>query len=184
MPSALAALGVDSLTAYADSHEKWFSRLYDEALKLYPTQAGEHCNDAVCHRISFMYALLYEHEQLNEATHTALHEMFGIGNMRAFEQLATMVRKGQVVSFKGEDVYLPHLDRLAIPISFIHGAQNACFLPESTRKTFDLLCQTNGANLYSRSVIPGYGHIDCIFGKNAAVDVYPFILHHLEGKGA
>src|SRR5262249_34118095 len=153
MPSALAALGVDSLTAYADSSENWFSRLYDRALELYPEQAAEHCNSAVCHRISFMYALLYKHEQLNEATHEALHEMFGIGNMKAFEHLALMVRKGHVVSFKGEEDYLPNLNRLAIPITFIHGAENACFLPESTRKTFEILGQTNGANLYSRSVV-------------------------------
>ena len=29
-------------------------------------------------------------------------------------------------------------------------------------------------------MIPGYGHIDCIYGKNAAKDVYPFVLEHLE----
>ncbi len=32
---------------------------------------------------------------------------------------------------------------------------------------------------YERHVIPEYGHIDCIFGKNAYIDVYPFILKHL-----
>jgi len=98
--------------------------------------------------------------------------------------LAQMVRQGKLVAYDGADIYLPHLDRLAIPIAFIHGAENACFLPESTRVTFDLLRETNGAGLYSRHVIPGYGHIDCIYGKNAAQDVYPFMLHHLEGIGA
>jgi len=29
-------------------------------------------------------------------------------------------------------------------------------------------------------VIPDYGHIDCIFGKNAVKDVYPLILQHLD----
>jgi cholesterol oxidase len=38
----------------------------------------------------------------------------------------------------------------------------------------------NGLELYSRHVIPGYGHIDCIFGEDAAEDVYPLILRHLE----
>jgi cholesterol oxidase len=28
--------------------------------------------------------------------------------------------------------------------------------------------------------VPGYGHIDCMFGKDAVVDVYPIILGHLE----
>jgi cholesterol oxidase len=29
-------------------------------------------------------------------------------------------------------------------------------------------------------VIPGYGHIDCIYGKNAVNDVFPLMLSHLE----
>jgi cholesterol oxidase len=29
-------------------------------------------------------------------------------------------------------------------------------------------------------VIPGYGHIDCIFGKDAAEDIYPLILNALD----
>ena len=32
----------------------------------------------------------------------------------------------------------------------------------------------------SRYVVPGYGHIDCIFGRNAVNDVYPKIVEHLE----
>jgi cholesterol oxidase len=38
----------------------------------------------------------------------------------------------------------------------------------------------NGADLYTRQVIDGYGHIDCIFGRDAASDVFPHILAHLE----
>lgn len=67
-----------------------------------------------------------------------------------------------------------------VPIALIHGANNQCFVPESTQRTFDLLCEKNGAALYSRTVIPDYGHIDCILGKNAAFDVYPHIAAHLD----
>ncbi|MBV9926752.1 MAG: alpha/beta fold hydrolase [Acidobacteria bacterium] len=184
MPSVLGALGVDSLNAYVDKDAKWYEKLYDRALDVMPMQLEERCNNATCHRITFMYSNLYEHDQLNEATHEALHEMFGIANTTSFEHLAALVRKGHLVSAKGEEVYMNHLDRLAIPISFIHGAENNCFLPESTEKTVKLLGETNGSKFYTRHVIPGYGHIDCIYGKNAAEDVYPFILHHLEGAGA
>ena len=51
---------------------------------------------------------------------------------------------------------------------------------ESTEITLDLLSRANGAKFYDRHVIPGYGHIDCIFGKDAARDVYPLVLEHLE----
>jgi cholesterol oxidase len=180
LPSFLDDLGVKSLTAYVDSHANWRERLYDEALKLYPLALKEECDNPVCHRISFMYAPLYQHEQLNQLTHDCLHELFGIANIRSFEHIALLARTGHLVDFSGAEVYLPHLDRLAIPIAFLHGAENQCFLPESTQKTYDLLRQTNGDKLYSRHVIPGYGHIDCIYGKNAVNDVFPLMLNHLE----
>lgn len=180
LTSALKALGVDSLTAYSDSHADWLNRLYDKALRLYPVDADERCASPVCHRISFLYSLLYEHSQLNPATHDALHEMFGIANIASLDHLSHLVAKGHLVDAGGEEVYMPHLDRLNIPITFIHGAENACFLPESTARTFEALREKNGKELYARHVIPGYGHIDCIFGKDAARDVYPYILQHLE----
>jgi len=42
------------------------------------------------------------------------------------------------------------------------------------------LRQTNSDKQYSRHVVPNYGHIDCIFGKNAVNDVFPLILRHLD----
>jgi cholesterol oxidase len=184
LPSFLDALGVESLTAYVDQHADWRERLYDEALKLYPVALTEECDSPVCHRISFMYAPLYQHEQLNQATHDALHELFGVANIRSFEHIALLARKGHLVAFDGSDAYLPHLERLAIPICFIHGAANQCFLPESTEITYNLLRQTNGDGLYSRHVVPNYGHIDCIYGKNAVNDIYPLMLKHLDATSA
>jgi len=180
LPSFLKAVGIETLTAYADNHEGLLAKVYDAGLKLYPIELKNHCTSATCHRITFMYAPLYEHANLNEATHDALHEMFGVANMKAFMHLARLANTGHLVDFGGNDIYLPHLDRLAIPITFIHGAQNECFLPESTEITLNDLSKANGSNLYKRRVIPGYGHIDCIFGKNAVKDVYPFILEHLD----
>ncbi|HXJ93262.1 MAG TPA: alpha/beta fold hydrolase [Terriglobia bacterium] len=180
LPSFLKAIGVEDLTAYVDNHEALLAKVYDEGLKLYPIELKNRCTNATCHRITFMYAPLYEHANLNEATHDNLHEMFGIANTKAFIHLQRLTNIGHLVNFEGKDVYLPHLDRLAIPISFIHGAQNECFLPESTALTLQDLAKANGSNLYQRHVIPGYGHIDCIYGKNAANDVYPFVLEHLE----
>jgi cholesterol oxidase len=180
VPEFLDAVGVDSLTAYTDTHADWKDRLFNAALKLYPVEFDERCHSPVCHRITFLYALLYEHTQLNEATHNTLHELFGVANIGAFEHLALMSRQGKLVAAGGADVYLPHLQRLAIPICLIHGAENQCYLPKSTEITYRLLRESNGEHLYTRHVIPRYGHIDCIFGKDAARDVYPLILAHLE----
>ncbi|WP_191489551.1 GMC family oxidoreductase N-terminal domain-containing protein [Pseudomonas sp. FEN] len=181
LPGMLDAVGIKSLTAYADSKESWFNKVYDKALNVYARiEAQGYCTNPVCHRITFMYASLYRHDTLNETLHDNLHELFGESNIQTFEHLALICRKGHLVDFKGNDVYMPHFNRLRLPICFISGADNQCYLPESTEKTYDRLVALHGPELFSRHVVPGYGHIDCMFGKNAVVDVYPIILEHLE----
>lgn len=180
VPSFLDALGVKTLTAFASTNEDWEQRVFDAGLRLYPTAVKERCDNRTCHRITFLYAPLYDHAQMNELQHETLYETFGVANMKAFEHLALLTNKGRLLNFKGEDVYLPHLERLALPITFIHGADNECFVPESTQLTFDLLRKTNGTGYYDRHVIPGYGHIDCIFGKNAWRDVFPIVAAALD----
>ena len=180
LPTFLKDLGIESLTAFATTKEDLLHKVYDAALRLYPMPLRERCQNLTCHRITFMYAPLYDHAQLNDLTHETLYETFGVANIKAFEHLALLTNKGYLVTFAGENVYLPHLERLAIPITFLHGADNECFEPRSTEITYELLRKTNDKSLYDRRVIPGYGHIDCIFGKNAVQDVYPAVLEALE----
>lgn len=180
VPELLDRLGVDSLTAYIDKESEWQDKLLDKALKLYPIQKEEQCKSPVCRRVTFLYGHLYEHDQLNALTHDNLHELYGVANMRSLEQLALMTREGHITDADGNDCYLPHLERLKLPITFVVGAENECFVPESLKRTYELLCDTNGAEHYRFHQIPDYGHIDCIHGKNAHRDVYPHILKQLE----
>lgn len=180
VPELLDRLGVDSLTAYIDKESNWQEKLLDKALKFYPIQKEEQCKNPVCRRVTFLYGHLYEHDQLNGITHDNLHELYGVANMRSLEHLATMTRQGHIVDADGNDCYLPHLERMSLPITFIVGDENECFVPESLNKTYQVLRDKNGAALYNIHQIPDYGHIDCIHGKDAYKDVYPHILAHLE----
>lgn len=179
-------LGVKTMTAYVDTHEQFLGRLSDQALKLYPVHDGPRDISPVSRRISFLYGQLYEINQLNERTYDNLHELFGVAGIASLEHLGLMIRRGHIVDFDGNDVYLqeqqgmPTLNRLAIPIAIAHGELNKCWEPVSTEITVDMLKKANGPALYQRKVIAGYGHIDCIFGKNAARDVYPFFIQHLD----
>ena len=83
------------------------------------------------------------------------------------------------MTLDGDDNYIGHLDRMAVPMLFISGEENACYFPESTERTYEALRTANDADLYDRKVIPNYGHIDCIFGKSASEDVFPHIADHL-----
>ncbi len=180
-PLVLKALGIGSMTMRTDATDGWLDRIYNRALAFNPSIAAEErCDNPVCYRVTFLYAPLYEHDQLNIATHAVMHELFGVASIENFEHLTRMVQGGHLVDAEGEDVYLTHVERLAIPITYIHGAQNETWLPSATERTVRWLAEHNGADLYRRHVIPQYGHIDCIFGKDAARDVYPLILAHLE----
>jgi cholesterol oxidase len=184
VPDLLQMFGLDTMTTRALDREPWRERVFDRALDFWP-MGDESCESAVCHRISFLYSLLYEHGQLNTLTHEdGLAEMFGVASTSALEHLATIVRAGNVVAADGSDRYMPHLENLALPLTIVHGAENSCFYPESTARTIDALSAANGPGFYQRHVIRGYGHIDCIFGENAVRDVYPCFLQGLAPTAA
>ncbi|MEZ4805018.1 MAG: GMC family oxidoreductase N-terminal domain-containing protein [Bacteroidia bacterium] len=180
VPSILDGFGIETLNAYADTDESWTNKLYDKFVNQYATHLAGACTDPVCQRMTFMFGPLYEHVNLNDATHKANAEMLGKANMQSFEQLTKMLRTRKLVTADGKDSYMNHFERLNIPITFIHGEENKVFNPKSTLTTYNKLCEINGKELYTRHVIPGYGHNDCLYGKDAVNIVYPLMLKHFE----
>lgn len=180
-PSLMQLAGIDLVDARATIKRELKERLLDGAIGVfYPFRPDDRSLSLTSRRITALYGQLYQNDQLNQATFDALPEMFGIANIGAFQHLSRIARAGHVVDSDGSERYLPHLDRLRIPITLLHGGLNRCFAPSGTRRTLDRLIVANGKDLYERHEIPGFGHIDCIFGKNAAEAVYPFIARHLE----
>jgi cholesterol oxidase len=175
----LSKLGIETLTTDVAGDHGWVSKLYDQALRLYPA-GEERCNNPVCRRILFMYGEVYDHDQLNDATHESIQEMFGVANLTTLNHITTVLNKGHMVTADGEDAYLPHLDRLRLPLAFIHGANNRLFTPEGSELTYNALGEANGPELYVRHVIEGYAHMDCFIGKNAARDVFPIVTAELD----
>lgn len=173
----LVAAHVETLTTDFD-RAKAIDVLLDGVLRLFPSK--EQCTSAVCRRILGIYGDVYKHAQLNDATHRAIHEMFGVANVRTFNHLSLIVRSGHPVDKDGGEVYMNHLDRLAIPITFLHGAQNNLFLPQGSLDTLRRLALANEASLYQRIEFPDYAHMDCFMGKSASTDIFPTIVRELD----
>ena len=152
----------------------------DAMLWKVPMPPGEDCKNPVCHRIFSVFGPSYTHSQLNEATHNALVEMFGEISSKPFEQLTRMIEGGLAVDQYGQDVYLPNVSKLALPLDFLAGSRNEIFYPETSRRTYDWLCAHNGPAHYTRTVFPDYAHMDFFIGKNAAQDIFPHIVNRLE----
>ena len=76
-----------------------------------------------------------------------------------------------------------NVHRLAdLKICFLSGADNAVWLPDATKKSYDMLGQLFLGGSYERALVRGYGHLDCWMGKDAYNDVYPRIEHHIRSS--
>lgn len=173
------ALGLDLLTTEIDPDPSWIERLYDRALTLYPS-GDEPCERPFCRRVMFMYGEVYDHDRLNDATHDHLHEAFGPANMMTLRQISQMLRDDHARSDDRSYDYLDGTAGLGIPIAFLHGERNRLFLPEGSELTYEYLRRHNDPALYSRHVVPGYAHMDCFIGEDAARDVYPIVTAQLD----
>jgi len=177
MATLMHGIGIERLTTTFDS-TAFEDRALEQLMRHWPTR--EKCDSEVCHRILFIYGEVFDHDQLNDLTHESIVHIFGKTRLTAFKHLTAMIRQGYAVDANRRDVYMPNLDRLAVPIMFMHGEHNRMFVPRSTELTYDALRKANGDELYKRVIIPGYAHMDCWIGERAAVDVFPLALAELE----
>jgi cholesterol oxidase len=180
----LHRMGIQMLTTDSFINESFLEHLFDRELRLYPIPKEEECDQAVCRRVAFIYGNAVHHVNLNPATHAALHELFGPSNLTMLSHLSRMAEAEEVLTASGQNDYLPHLERLQRPITFASGAQNLVWLPESTKRTFELLVEQFGGSLYQHVVFDGYGHQDVFNGALASRDTYPAVLKHLKDVNA
>jgi cholesterol oxidase len=177
-------LGVGMLTADAFTGESKGARAVDLALRAYPIPKAERCDQAVCRRLAFIYGVAVHHQNMNELTHTTMHELFGLTDMTMMVHLSRMARAERVLAADGADSYLPNLERLRRPITLLSGSANLVWVPESTERTYALLVKELGQDLFSRVVLDGYGHQDVFIGAETARDTFPTVLEHLERVNA
>jgi cholesterol oxidase len=148
----------------------------DLLLRAVPLPADQRCHQAVCRWINFAYGLTHRHQQLDDKTHRAIAGMFGVGNIRSFEQIAEMVKARHVVDANGQEAYLPNVQRLAnVHMLFLQGPYNYIFHPEGTLKTMRWLRDNNPGGSYQLAEFPGYAHLDLFIGRDASRHVFPTI---------
>jgi cholesterol oxidase len=180
--SAMARLGISRLSP--DAALRPGDIALDLALRPVPVPRGERCGLAVCRWINAIYGCTHVHDQLDEATHRQISTLFGVGNLTGLRHLILMLQRGRAVDADGGDRYLPHVERLDLPIHFLSGTRNYIFHPAGVERTLDWLRAAFGpevaAQNFSVTYLDGYGHLDALIGRHAPVDVFPHILEHLD----
>jgi pimeloyl-ACP methyl ester carboxylesterase len=180
VPQLLQMLGFKTLSP--NYGQTWKNKLIDTALAVVPIPRQERCGSALCRWVNLIYGMTHRHAQLNDATHRALVEAFGVGNLDTIKQLGLIMRRGIAVDHSGNNSYVEFPDRLAIPIHFLVGEHNYMFFPATTDTTLRWLGEHNDPSLYTYTELPGYAHLDCFIGRNAADEVFPGIIDFLDAN--
>ncbi|KAF3387489.1 hypothetical protein F1880_001180 [Penicillium rolfsii] len=157
-------------------------RVLDQILRFYPVgHSRDICTSRACHRTSFAFGLLWNHDNLDVNIHENIHLFFGNVYTKMMKHVVRMGTKGICLDNNLRPLLSTQtLQRLrGLPILFISGTDNQVFDPECTLKDYELLRRQFREKLYRRFLAEGYGHIDPIIGKSAAEDTYWRIFAHL-----
>jgi hypothetical protein len=160
-----------------------FQQLLDILLRFYPVgKTRDLCTSTACHRTSFAFGLLWNHDNLNTALHDNIHQFFAGTHTKIMRHVVGMGTQGSCMDNESRSLLTEeNLQRLeGLPILFVSGTDNQVFDPASTLKDYELLRRRFGERLYRRFLAEGYGHLDPIVGQSAAEDVYWRVFAHLE----
>jgi hypothetical protein len=145
------------------------------------------CDNPVCKHASFTYGLgfptMWDHENLDDATHEWIKGEFAHVPMSLFRQIANSIAAGELVSTGRYPNELPPLFTTQPPQTnarfvFMTGDRNRTFSPEAMARTFEFFERfAPGKHIFQK--VAGYGHLDMFFGRNAHRDVFPFIIDQL-----
>lgn len=148
------------------------------------------CDVRACHMQSFMWGsgkpAMYRHENLLPVTHERMADLCGASGMHYFRHVNKMAKACHVVRFDPNDRrltrlpadYMTNLDKITTPILFLAGDHNRVFT-DSNVFCHELLSKAV-PDLHELAILPGYGHLDPIVGKNAHKDVFPKIVAFLK----
>ena len=149
------------------------------ALSLYPRPAGGNCADPICRARTIALGSFLTHERVTPAAHEALLGMLATPGARLVAHVDRLGKTGCVVDASGGDTYMPNLERLRLPLSFIHGTASAWFDPKAGATTCRLLSETaNGRS--EEHVLGDAAHFDLLLARDALKQVLSITDRHLE----
>ncbi|WP_298303581.1 GMC oxidoreductase [uncultured Erythrobacter sp.] len=187
MKSDLGIAGALGEVSLLDGHMDFVSQgtdadnQIDAVMYQVPMPEGQECKSPTVRRVFGVFGPSWDIRQLGHDTYLALGSMFSRVSLSPFEQLQEIMRAGLAVNKDGDAVYTSEdaARRLALPITFLSGATNQIFYPESGQRTRVWLSQHNSKELYDQRIIPDYGHMDLFIGRNANREVTPMLLDEL-----
>lgn len=191
------ALAFERIDPRADASADALERLLDRLATTVPVPDAErdahrahdlYCatmprDAATCNRLTLLIGRHWFHHNLDPRTHAALGELLGPSRIETFFQIQHFGLRGRVMTALGDNAYVTdeNLRRAfgALPVLFIQGAESDVFDTRTTRLAHRKLRAVTGLD-HRIHLYPGYGHLECVFGRDARTVVYPDVVRFLD----
>lgn len=132
-------------------------------------------------RSAGIFGQLFQRQNMSEEVLDVMEDLLGDCNLTTYAQTAQYAFGGRLTDQRGDDAYVTdHRIRafFKFPVGFLHGEENQTFHRRTHRENLRL---AERMKLNHRSYpIKGFGHLDCIVGKDAAAKVFVSVVDHLE----
>jgi pimeloyl-ACP methyl ester carboxylesterase len=147
------------------------------------------CKVPACHLQSFQWGsghpAMYMHENLLDVTHERMADICGAAGLNYYRHIRKMVGAGNAVKYERSpaydrlpDDYMTDAADIDTPILFLTGDHNRVF--PGANATCHRMLEKVRPGLHELRVLPGYGHLDPLIGKDAHLDVFPHITDFLK----
>ncbi|KAL1549281.1 hypothetical protein AAHA92_17408 [Salvia divinorum] len=154
-------------------------RLLKSIARLIPRQ--ERCTCDECEVFSGIFGNAFWHENVSHATHHWINkENQTKVPMAGFSHLRKICNAAFIVDSSGNNTYLIHPERMALPTFYISGERVILVTPETSFLANKYMKLHQSGYRHERVVVDGFGHSDLLIGEESHEKVFPHIQRHIE----
>ncbi|XP_042050013.1 uncharacterized protein LOC121795536 isoform X3 [Salvia splendens] len=154
-------------------------RLLKSIAHLIPRQ--ERCTCDECEVFSGIFGNTFWHENVSHVTHQWMNKENQTKlPMAGFSHLRKICNAGFIVDSSGNNTYLIHPERMALPTLYISGERVILVTPETSFLANKYMKLHQSGYRHERVVVDGFGHSDLLIGEESHEKVFPHIQRHIE----
>ncbi|MUN36506.1 alpha/beta hydrolase [Actinomadura litoris] len=154
----------------------------------------DECRTSACHMQSFQWGAgrpaMYEHSNLLPETHARVADICSASGLNYYRHVRKMVEAGQSVKYAPTDAryarlplnYLSNAADVRTPLLLLAPDRNRVFTDSNIH--LHKILEKAAPGRHELAVLPGYGHLDPLIGKNSYIDVFPRIVDFLKRHSA
>ncbi|PIN24634.1 Triglyceride lipase-cholesterol esterase [Handroanthus impetiginosus] len=140
----------------------------------------ERCTCDECEVFSGIFGNTFWHENITQSMHHWTNkENIRRLPMAAFPHLRKICNTGFIVDARGNNSYLIHPERMALPTLYISGGRSLLVTPETSFLANKYMKLHQPGYRHERVVVDGFGHSDLLIGEKSEEEVFPHILKHI-----